>query len=252
MLDMHAPIEQLIFTGGGSTKENKNNSEYGVWAASLGLEEYIKRDIRSICAESARGRYDPQYTSRKTVTATEGNKLEENVVEADRLMHHKIHILESNQCSKTGDISLSHKLYADFRDEPEKAPYRIGVTVLADGRLLVFKTLAINRMYAEGNYSCGNVFSHAFLFPKGTTLDDININNLPFKNGLKMSEWGTNGTPCDTLKTLSKVSLGQVDTLKDLMSLFEQTLISVNPDANSRKRKLEILKKYVIIYSGEF
>ena len=32
---------------------------------------------------------------------------EENVVEADRLMHHKIHILESNQCSKTGDISIT-------------------------------------------------------------------------------------------------------------------------------------------------
>jgi len=70
-----------------------------------------------------------------------------------------------------------------------KRPYRIGARVLSDGRLAVVKTSYIGKVYGLDDRS-GNFFGHAYIFPVGTKLEDIDIDALEFKSELSIEDLG--------------------------------------------------------------
>ena len=211
-------IEQWIYTGGGTHVAGRDNGNFQVWSASVGLtDREISDEIRKIMSTIANGNtseYEERHSYVTTDQLREGAKPhglfkkkydEDDYVKIKNITRNKITIINETGRGRLTDIAGRG---VDFRMNPEQAPYRIAATKLLDGRLMVGRVGAITRIYSDVDSRDGNIFQHVFVFPKGTELSDIDISKLDFKYGLERKYWGTNAEVAP--KNLPTTSLGEM------------------------------------------
>lgn len=97
-----------------------------------------------------------------------------------KVLRNKIQILGESSTEKLSDTDHG----ADFRSEPDKAPYRIAAMELLDGRLMVVRRTWINKPYASTDEAAyGKYFDHVVVFPQGTKASDLDVEKIPFIKG---------------------------------------------------------------------
>lgn len=262
MFNKDTPIQQLIYTAGGSKKNNPSNSNFGTYSVSKEIANQ-KKEIEekiSVILYAKPEAFKTQYAIRQVLK--EGAKphglfikkyYDSDYETVKTLTSHPIHILEG---VKEGDLRLSQQERSrDYRGHPELAPYRIAATKLLDGKLMIVKVTAVNRVYSTLDQRTGNYFAHAFIFPKGVELSDININELVFRNGLEKHEWGENGIsapdylPATSINEMHSQKQKETETenlsLEDLLNIYKKTLIN-NRDYKSRMENQKIFNKEIV------
>lgn len=132
-------------------------------------------------------------------------------------------IQESNSGNvKPGDYNV------DFRDCPEKAPYKIVKTKLRDGRVLVARAAYIGKVYGENDDRVGNIFEEAFILPEGMDLTDEQIKQLKFQKGLDYKA----------------VMAGKIAMIpKDLPKLDEKDILNRQLTKNDFKQVFSVAEK---------
>ena len=227
MIDKNTKIEQLIYTAGGTHESGKDSGNFGVWSCSDGLKDlYLQRDLinfAQIVREGNKENYNTKYRNIKQLKSSAKPNLFGKYKEKDyeyirQVVSNKIDIFEQ---STEQSLKFACDYDADFRDNPENAPYRIGATTLLDGRLVVCRINWINRIFSDRDTRTGNFFQHFYVFPKGTKIEDIDISKLNFKLGLEKKYWGTNAEVApETIptQTYEEITRG-VDPYEDLFNM---------------------------------
>lgn len=198
MIDRNAEIQQMIYTAGGRTKLHGNNGSFGVWSKTKGLEGFdvqkVIREITQVLRDGVESNYARQTIKKRVLRegATPSGLFKKTYKDSDYeertvVLRETITVLQQ---SKTGAMRGD---YEDYRGTPEKAPFRIGATKLADGRLLVVRIGQINIVYSELDNRSGNYFAHSLLFPAGTEIEDIDLNSLDWQYGLEEKYWKGEG-----------------------------------------------------------
>jgi len=246
MFDSNSPIEQFIYTAGGSKKEKLNNADFGVYSKSKTIDDTLQSEIQrklSTIMKGVASDYAPQYKSQRQLKpgSVPHGIFKKTYRDSD---YEYVRILASSEIKIISESKQGRLLEEnDYRDNPENAPFRIAATTLSDGRLMIVQERAINRIYSTADLRTGNYFAHALLFPKGTKLEDININDLKFRNGLNAHEWGPNGTPAPetlqstTINELNNRQKAQQDSsiidMTQLIDIYKKSQLS-NKDLKSR------------------
>ena len=249
-------VEQFVYTAGGTKIKGVDNSAFGVLSATDGLDNDSQREISTIMNLVLSGdvkSYEAVYRTTRVLkqgAVPKGlfNKKYrdedyETVTYTDR---NEIKVLKQ---SHEGDLRRAEGYDPmDYREHPEKAPYRIAVSNLKDGRVLVMRIGAVNKVYSELDRRNGNYFTHAFILPKGTDITKINIDKLPFRIGLTSKEWGKNGQPID-LSVIHKESTPSEEikdmSIDELLDVFKKTLPGKNQDMKSRMENKKIFNANV-------
>lgn len=260
MLDSNANIEQFIYTACG--KDAKG--DFGIWSASnqeLKQTSYnreilnilsIIRDGNVVLEKDSFGKpirqtFDKQIsTSRELKPDAKPSGLfrktyKDNDYEVvERVIRDEIHVVQ-----ESGSDGLKKQIgNSDFRENEEKAPYRTAWTKLDDGRLLLCRTSAIGRVYSQSDLRMGNVFYHAYIFPTGTEITDINLSKVEFWKGLDKKYWTENPEPAPnflpTLKAKDlyhKQSFSQAkDTSKQTKNVTEQQKTTTKQTKNTSEQ----------------
>ena len=223
MLDKNAKVEQFIYTAGG--KRGANGS-FDFWSMSPGLskpeltsgfegsmfslsQRMLNENVRVSTSPDV-FYYDQRDSSSRVLKAGAvphglfkkyRDEDYETVVEVVRP---KITVLQES--TKNG---LRKEAYGkDFRAEPDNAPRRIAWCKTLDGRLMVVSTTAIGGVFSEVDARGGNYVTHAFIFSKGTEIEDVDVSKLPFVTVIDKKYWSEQLTP-DALPSLTVEELYQ-------------------------------------------
>ncbi len=246
-------VEQLIYSGGGVDPTGKEYADFKVWSKSNGISDNLRIEIQDILARVKKGKIE-EYTEKysapiktdklKPEARPHGlfkNKYYDDDYETTRkFLRGKTTIIYE---STTNDLTKNLiPTQHDYRNTPEKAPYRIAATQLLDGRIMITRFSGINRVYSDMDTRGGNYFAHCYILPRGTKLEDINIDKIDFKKGLTSKQWGKNGerAPKDLPTT----------TLKDLTEPKKKETSQVQPSFEdivkgfAKKRSDEMLQLY--------
>ena len=215
MLNNDAKIEQLIYTAGGrSIGKSQGSADFDIWSLSDGLKnDQFLITINECTADLT---FDNKYKFGEISTTIQVlkpgakpsglfRKTYKNSDYENQIKSHRSAITILKQ-SKEGKLRIDYD--DDFRANPKDAPYRIGAVTLGDGRLVITRTAGINRVYSEKDTRTGNYFAHSLIFPKGTTIDDSDLNDLDWKYGLEENYW--KGPFCDEAPALETTSINQM------------------------------------------
>ena len=228
MLDKNASIEQLIYTAGGTHEAGKDSGNFGVWSASENLSDiYIQNELirfANIVRDADKENYNTKYVNVRRLKAGAKPNLFGKYKEKDyeyvrNVSRNKIEII--NQSTEQ-PLKFACDYNDDFRNNPEKAPYRIGAMQLSDNRLVICRINYINRIYSDRDTRTGNFFEHFYIFPKGTQIEDIDISKIDFKLGLEKKYWGATAEvapeflPELTYEEIQKTASNPLDVLYDL------------------------------------
>ena len=212
MLDKNIPVEQIFHSGFGENGRyvtifssdldmdfirsyiypfyniiNKIEDPYG---GGVGLTNDKKKDALKFLDEQCL----PQYGTKQQLRPGAKPNIFGRYRETD---YETVSVLNRNEI-KILDCS-SDLIFLndgdDFRTNPSNAPYRIAAIELLDGRLIVAKVTFVNRYYAARETRVGNSLFHAYLFPKGTKLEDVDWKNLDFKMTLTKDEYADGSNP---------------------------------------------------------
>lgn len=204
MIDANVEIQQMIYTGGGRTKKHGNTGAFGVWSQTEGLADLkLQNEICTIMTSIVHGNesdYNSQYSRVRVLK--EGAKpsglfkksyKDEDYEYKNVLQRDRITILQQSRLGNFNKCYNDDERKEDFQANPEKAPVRIGTTKLLDGRLLVVRIGKINKVYSNADKRNGNFFAHSLVFPKGTKIEDINLENIDWQYGLEDKYWKGEG-----------------------------------------------------------
>lgn len=178
-------IEQYTYT-----TDPFRNGSFGVLAQTQGLSSsdiYACNDIISKCYSCMPGAFDGETRTFAETRPVEGGSFFNRLFKrtetkmVDKVVRNPVSIVAE---SHTGSLRSALPNGADFRANPEKAPFRIIRTKLMDGRTLVCRMAAIGRVYSDLDTRQGNLFTHSMIFPAGIELTDREIANIPFEIGL--------------------------------------------------------------------
>ena len=160
---------EIVAKSSGFDRETQNQifSSYNSISRCVlngsGLEEHTStsRILKPGAKKSFFGRYkDSDYETKTVIT------------------RNKIEIVDQ---TSSGRLASDDE---DFRQNPEKAPYRLAKCELQDGRILVVRAAAIGRVYSDIDQRSGNIFIHGIIFPTGTKLTNEDILQIEFQIGL--------------------------------------------------------------------
>ena len=249
-------FEQFVYTAGGTKVKGRMNNDFGVLSMTEGLDIYSQREIQSIMRVILDGDTREYGTSYRTDRVLKEGAVpkglfnkkyrDEDYEYVKTVTRNEVKVLK--QTHESNLLRVEGYSPPDYRQNPEKAPYRLAASTLLDGRVVVMRIGAINKIYGS-DLRNGNFFTHAFVFPKGTDISKINIDELPFRFGLTPKEWGMDGEPID-LSKIGKVEKKQpVETkdmdVVDLLEVFKQSLSSKNKDVKSRMENKKIFHTQV-------
>lgn len=251
MIDRNAEIQQMIYTAGGRTKLHGNNGSFGVWSKTKGLESFDLQnaicEITNVLKTGVESDYARQSIRKRVLKegATPSGLFKKSYKDSDYeeqtiIKREAITILQQ---SKTGALRGD---YEDFRATPEKAPFRIGATKLYDGRLLVVRIGQINRVYSEVDNRTGNFFAHSLVFPQGTNIEDINLENIDWQYGLEDKYWKGEGVMAP--EYLETTSLNKM--LVNLQRKSATTSVS-QKNVNRDTREQDLLNLYKLSQLGK-
>lgn len=257
MLDSNANIEQFIYTACG--KDAKG--DFDIWSASnqeLKQTSYnreilnilsIIRDGNVVLEKNSFGKpirqtFDKQIsTSRELKPDAKPSGLfrktyKDNDYEiVERVIRDEIHVVQ-----ESGSDGLKKQIgYSDFRGKEEKAPYRIAWTKLDDGRLLLCRTSAIGRVYSQSDLRMGNVFYHAYIFPAGTEITDIDLSKIEFKKGLDEKYWSKNPEPAP--EYLPAPTINDLYIKNNQSATQQKSKTKESPNLMNQEELLSLFKK---------
>lgn len=254
-------FEQFVYTAGGTKVKGVSNANFGVLSTTSGLNDNDREEIRSIMQVVLRGEESSYKTDYRYVKVLKPGAVpkglfnkkyrDQDYENVKHVVRNEIKVLGQTY---NGDLVREQgHTPPDYRENPEKAPYRLATTTLQDGRVLVMRIGGVNRVYSERDTRNGNYFTHAFVFPRGTDLSRINVDKLPFRFGLTNNEWGKNGEPIDLSKIGKEEKKQTAETkidkedmeLVDLLEVFRKSLPSNNKDVKSRMENKKIFNAEV-------
>lgn len=246
MFDNKTEIEQLIYTGGGLHKGQPDSGDFAKWAASKGIDnEMIISELHRIGQRIQKGD-EAEYSEFKSTQrrlkqgakpGLFGKYKDKDYETYEFIVRNKTEILEESEKGSLTELSR----YEDFRETPEKAPYRVGASYLQDGRLAIVRVSGIGKIYTERNPRSGNYFEHIYVFPKGVKLEDVDISKLVFKKGLERKFWGTDAEVAP--ETLSATTVEEMQaSLNPDNQLIELTIDYIN--LSNEIKKLEENDEY--------
>jgi len=262
MFNQNTPIDQLIYTAGGTKKRGIDNGNFGTYSKSNGIDEKAKAEIEDKLRIILKGNpedYRAKYTRQQVLKrgATPHGLFVKKYNDSD---YQTIKVLTSAPIqiisqSDKGDLRHTVNPSEDYRDNPEKAPHRIAASKLSDGRLMIVQERAINKIYSNRDTRTGNYFCHVLVFPQGVELADIDIKSLTFRNGLTTNEWEKNSIeapkslPTTSISTQRIQSSQQHDSkedlnIKELLDTYRKTLLT-NKDYKSRTESKKIFNKEI-------
>ena len=178
-------VEQFI-----ETTNPLNGGAFGIVAATPGFDSetkyLIKNDAR-IISSLIRENYEAVTTSDKVLKPTAkanflGRFKEKDYEWKEREVRSEIEIIDESQ---PGPLQLRE----DYRDAPEKAPFKLAKTKLGDGRTVVLRVSGIGIVYSELDTRLGNYFCHGIIFPAGVEPTNEQIRQIAFQKGFTPHEW---------------------------------------------------------------
>ena len=202
-------IEQYIYT-----TDPFRNGSFGIFAQSEGLSKVeisAMNEIVSHCYSCMPGAFDVESRTFEETRPVQGGSVfsrlfkKTETIRVQKVIKNQVDIVAE---SHSGNLRSTLSNNADFRANPEKAPFRIIRTKLTDGRTLVCRMAAIGRVYSELDTRQGNLFFHAMVVPAGIELTDKEIANIPFKLGLDKKLLAPNATnPSRVMPLLSMAEI---------------------------------------------
>ncbi len=202
-------IEQYTYT-----TDPFRNGSFGVFAQSEGLsrvEISALNEIISHCYSCMPGAFDAETRTFEETKPSESRSVfsrlfkKTETVRVEKVVKNPVDIVAE---SHSGNLRSAISSDADFRANPEKAPFRIIRTKLTDGRTLVCRMAAIGRVYSDLDTRQGNIFYHAMVVPAGIELTDKEIANIPFNLGLDKKLLTPNATnPSRVMPLLSMAEI---------------------------------------------
>ena len=216
MLNPNAQIEQLIYTACGKDA----SGAFGVWSAS---NDELKRTInndkiikamytvyegnkvlqKDINGNPTKTSFDPQVVRHRELKAgaTPSGLFKKTYKDSDYEMVETVTrgAIHTIQETSSADLRQQIGYENDFRENEEKAPFRIAYTKLDDGRLLLCRVAAIGSVYSQLDSRRGNLFYHGYIFPAGTEISDIDLSRIDFAKGLDRKYWSEHPEPAPEL-----------------------------------------------------
>lgn len=257
MLNSHTPIEQLIYTACG--KDAKG--DFGVWSASnkdlkqtscnkkiLDILKVVY-DGNIVLEKDSSGKpikrtFDKQIFNSKELKpgAKPSGLFRKTYKDSDFQIVERVDRDEIHVVQESGSDGLKKQIgYSDFRGKEENAPYRIAWTKLDDGRLLLCRTSAIGSVYSQLDQRMGNLFYHAYIFPAGTEITDIDLSKIEFKKGLDEKYWSKNPEPAP--EYLPTPTINDLYTKSNQTATQQKSNAKENPNLMNQEELLELFKK---------
>ena len=178
-------VEQFIETTNPLT-----GGAFGIVTATSGFDNETKFQIKNdarIISSLIRGNYDAITISDRVLKPTAkpnlfGKFKDKDYELKERMVRSKIEIIDESQI---GPLQLRE----DYRNTPEKAPFKLAKTKLGDGRTVVLRVSGIGTVYSDLDTRSGNYFCHGIIFPAGVEPTNEQIKQIDFEKGLSPNEW---------------------------------------------------------------
>ncbi len=187
MLSENSKLGQYVYTAGGH--DDKHGS-FEVWSLSEDVKN-DERELQNLVSRVFRGDYDSHWVYKSVLKQGAkpnlfGKYRDKDYENVKVQVRHKIEVLNGvSQGTLTSD-----DYNADYRNNPEDAPYRICFSKLSDGRSVLVRVGYVNKVYSTRDLRNGNYFAHAIILPKGIEMSDIDLSQIKFIKGLSSEYWG--------------------------------------------------------------
>lgn len=260
MLNSHTPIEQFIYTACGKNARG----DFSIWSASnkdLKQTSYNKKildilkvvyDGNIVLEKDSFGKpikrtFDKQIFSSKELkpNAKPSGLFRKTYKDSDFQIVERVDRDEIHVVQESGSDGLKKQIgYSDFRGKEENSPYRIAWTKLDDGRLLLCRTSAIGSVYSQLDQRMGNLFYHAYIFPAGTEITDIDLSKIEFKKGLDEKYWSKNPEPAP--EYLPAPTINDLYTKTNQTATQQKSNAKENPNLMNQEELIELFKKSIL------